>query len=384
MAYSPAQDDTRRRKVLVFGSFAPPSVPCGITTAVHNFVQSPIRTRYDLTVVSTFRGGGGKRERNVVRRLAYGLYLGFIATLRIVISGAHLVDVHVVSSRDFLKHGAVLMAAKLAARPSVLRIHGGDFDCVFANSGALGRAIIRWILRLPDRVVLLSRSWAEKLKRIEPRTKSCVVPNPIDCREFCEVAGERPASANSVLLLGNLCERKGHFDALEAAAIVLASHPDVDFLFAGAERDKGALKQLERRAQELQIKANIRFLGPVFGEAKDAAFATAGILILPSHTENMPLSIMEGMAAGLPVIASKVGAVPEMIEDGVTGFLFESRDCPALAARIAALLEDPDLRREMGARARRAAEQLWDTEVVAAINEELYNAVSASSADRRL
>jgi glycosyltransferase involved in cell wall biosynthesis len=360
----------KRGKVLVYGSFAGPGTPCGVTAAMEAFISSPISKVFDFEVITTRRGPDP--TRGLARRLAHGVRLVTEAAVRMPISGADLVDVHAVSGRDFLKNSAVVLAARLSGRPAVLRIHGGDFIAAFERAGRVEQGLVRRLLRAANRVVVLSQRWADVITGIEPRATVAVIPNSIDCDRFAELARQRAPGAAEILLLANLCARKGHFEALEVAARLTPTFPSCQLLFAGAERDVGALEALRSRAGELGIQDNAHFLGPVFGADKDALFARAGIFILPSHVENMPVSLMEAMAAGLPVVASTVGAVPEMVEDGKTGFLIEPHDTEGLATRLAQLLRDPELRLRMGSAAQGRARSLWDTKVVAAACERLY------------
>lgn len=359
-----------RPRVLVYGSFAAQGVPCGVTAAVDGFLASPIRRLYDLDRISTRNDAGG--DRGLASRLAHGSAL-FVTALRTMLrTRADLVDIHAVSGREFLKNAAVMLAARLLRRPVVLRIHGGDFDKAMDLGVPGARQLVRWLLRRPQRVVVLSKGWADRIRALEPRAVVGVVPNSIDGHVYGEIAERRQPGAEDILLLGNLCERKGHFDALEALAQLRASHPNSNLLFAGAERDAGARAALEKHAEDLGIASAVQFLGPVFGKEKDETFCRAGVLILPSHVENMPLSIMEGMAAALPVIASRVGATPEMIDDGADGFLIEPHDSDALAERVRLVLDDPELRRELGERGRAKALERWDRRAVAERTAALY------------
>ncbi len=354
---------------MVFGSFHPPSVPCGMSSAVRNLLGSGLTDHYDLEVVSTYRAD---EDRGHVKRLIYGTYLGLMSALRVAVRGADIVDVHAVSDRDFLKQSAVLLGTKLVGRPAVMRIHGGDFDRVFERSAPFVQEVTRRVLRRADRVVVLSERWRRVISAIEPRARIAEIPNAVDSSYFARLMERRSATANSVLMLANLCERKGHFDALEAAAIVLRTHPEVEFLFGGGERDPGARQELEKRALELGIANRISFLGPVIGGAKDDLFARAGLLILPSHQENAPLSVIEGMAAGLPVVATSVGGIPEIIEHGVTGLLVEPRAPESLAAAINQLLDRPEQRRTFGAAGFEAVRRRWDRAAVADLTAGLY------------
>jgi glycosyltransferase involved in cell wall biosynthesis len=120
----------------------------------------------------------------------------------------------------------------------------------------------------------------------------------------------------------------------------------------------------------------VGFLAPVFGADKLERIAQAGIFILPSHTENMPMAVMEAMAAGLAVIATKVGAIPEMIDHGGTGILLDPRRPEQLAQAIVRLLDDPQERQRMGSRAADAARGAWDKKAVGERTAALFDSIA--------
>jgi glycosyltransferase involved in cell wall biosynthesis len=340
---------------------------------MRSFVDSCIRDSYDIEVVSTFREADA--DRTIWERLRFGTGL-LIKTIRKILRvRPALIDVHAVAGRELLKQSAVLVAARLTRCPSILRIHGGDFDRVYARESRSRKWITRFILRLPSRVVLLSEGWEKVVRGIEPRVRSSVIQNSVSSDEL-ESMGRRRPDTQDVLFLANLCERKGHFDALDAAALVRRSFPEVRFRFAGVERDLGALAELQAHAARLGLENTACFLGAVSGEAKAREITNASILILPSHTEAMPISIMEGMAAALPVVATRVGAIPEMIQDEQTGFLIPPRDPESLARQIVRLLGDRRLREEVGERARAFARTHWDKDVVARRSASLFAEIS--------
>lgn len=356
-------------KMIVYGPVRPPEVGCGVSSAVRAFVSSRVQEVFDVEVVSTFRP---HRERRLPERLAFGVWLVFRTVAQMIRSRAVLADIHAVSDRSLLSHAAVMFGVRLVGRPALLRIHGGDFHCVFEQASGLKRLVIRFILRRATRVVVLSEIWRSRIAAIEPRAAIEVLPNPVDCQAYSHFALRTTRACRRILFLANFCERKGHFDALEAIRRLAPEFPDLRLALGGEDRDPGTRRQLERAAGEQGILDRIDFLGSVSGAAKDEAFRDADILILPSHQENMPVSVMEGMAAALPVVATRVGAVGEMIDDGRTGFLIDAKDPAALADRLARLCHDPELARRLGREAQRYAIATWDADVVADANLALF------------
>jgi len=96
----------------------------------------------------------------------------------------------------------------------------------------------------------------------------------------------------------------------------------------------------------------VRYVGPVFGAAKDELFARHDLFVFPTSRDTFGLVLLEAMQHGLPVVTTTVGAIPEVVVEGETGFLVTPDDVPALADRLARLAAEPDLRRQMGVAAR--------------------------------
>ena len=369
-AQTQGSDSSTRPVVLLVGSFAPPELPCGITAAVQNLIASPCRERFDLRVQSTWRELDVHRSLLERVRFAGQLFLRTIREVRR--QGVALVDLHTASERDFEKHAVVVIAAKIARCPVLLRIHGGNFDRSYADGSPLARLLIRTILRLADRVVALSETWAGAIDRIEGRARVVVVSNSVVCDEGYGAGDRLSRNPYDLLLMGNLGRAKGHFEALEALAKIRSDFPDSRLLFAGAVREPGVAAELRARANALGIEDRVQFLGPIFGEEKARAFDESGIFLLPSHTENMPVSIMEAMAAGLPVVATRVGAISEMVLDEETGLLVEPRDSSALAESIRRLFDDPGLGERMGLAGHDRVRDLWSTTKIAERTASLY------------
>jgi glycosyltransferase involved in cell wall biosynthesis len=135
--------------------------------------------------------------------------------------------------------------------------------------------------------------------------------------------------------------------------------------------DGDCLPELRRLAAELGLGESVRFLGEV-GNVPEL-LARSSLLVLPSLTEGISLTLLEAMARGLPVVATRVGGNPEVVEEGVTGFLVPARRPQDLAERMVYLLRRPDLAREMGRQARQRVEAHFRVSDMVARYEALYN-----------
>ena len=192
-----------------------------------------------------------------------------------------------------------------------------------------------------------------------PSTCIAVVPEPIDLaewrRRFAAVApGVTPASPR-VLSVARLYPRKRMQDLLEAAAVLRARVPDVEVRVIGDGPEMPALRDLHAR---LTLGESVRLLGHVGRDALALEYRRARCFCLPTVQEGFGLVFAEAMAAGLPVVACRAAAVPEIVRDGETGLLVEPRTPAALAAALERVLEDDTMRKDMGMAGRKRVEEL--------------------------
>jgi glycosyltransferase involved in cell wall biosynthesis len=174
------------------------------------------------------------------------------------------------------------------------------------------------------------------------------------------------AAAPVLIQTATLRPQKAVEVMIAAAALVRGTHPDVRLLVAG----QGETAALEDAASAHGVADTVALLGPR-GDVPDL-LAAASVGVLSSDFEGMPLAILEYMAAGLPVVATDVGGVPETVRDGETGFLVAPRDPPALAERIGRLLDDPALARKMGEAGRRRQQEAFSLEAMVGAVTALY------------
>jgi glycosyltransferase involved in cell wall biosynthesis len=166
------------------------------------------------------------------------------------------------------------------------------------------------------------------------------------------------------LFIGNLTRRKGAYDLVDAFAAASRRGGFAARAFlAGGETDLGQKEELLTYIDQSGCTGSIELLGLVHGQQKHSVLSGADCLVLPSYAEGLPMVVLEGMSYGLPIIASHVGAIPEVVRDGTEGFILSPGDVPGLANRIALLAADPALRRRMGQAARRRVEERYSMEV---------------------
>jgi glycosyltransferase involved in cell wall biosynthesis len=192
-----------------------------------------------------------------------------------------------------------------------------------------------------------------------------VIPNGIDGSHFPPRDPARPL--RTVITVANLRPEKSHETVIAAAASLLKTHPDLRFQFVG---DGPRRLQLEELSRERGLADRIEFLG--HREDVPALLAAADMFVLPSRSEAFPNGAIEAMGAGLPVVASAVGGLLDLIDDGRTGVLVPPDDPAALALEIQRLLDQPARATALGAAARREVLRRYSFDRMVAAFEALY------------
>ena len=235
------------------------------------------------------------------------------------------------------------------------------------------------VLNAVDRIIGVSHHEIELLQQIIKLDEDKIryIPNGIDFARFEPVpkpnkflAKYKP-KGNIILYAGRLASNKGLEVLVIAASRVLKTYPDTTFVFVG--EDEGMKDKLIEQAKKLGIAKNIKFTGHIKSEELFlSAFAACDVFVLPSEYEAFGIVLLEAMACKKPVIGTHVGGVPEAIGEEGAGIVVEYDDPDALAEAIDKLLDDPKLRRSMGALGRKRVKKNFTWESVVDQIEKVY------------
>ncbi len=227
--------------------------------------------------------------------------------------------------------------------------------------------------RLADRLIVNSEALrAEEIAAGFPPERIVVVPNGVARRE---ARGRDRAAlglpAGPLLLsVGRLEERKGQRYLVEAWAAVRMRCPSARLVFLG---EGPARPQLEQQARGLGLEGSLSFRG--FQDRVADYLDLADALVHPSLTEGMPNVVLEAMAAGRPVVATRVGGIPELLADEESGLLVPPRDPAALAQAVIRLLQEPGLAAALGQSAERRARERFSVEAMVEATEAVYRSL---------
>lgn len=324
-----------RHKVLLLGPST--AAVSGVSTHVRQIMASSIAVEFDLEHFQV--GSEGRRETGMAKLLRF--LLSPILLVAVIVS--HRTEiVHINTSlnfKAFWRDFVYLLIVKLLARKGIYQVHGGTLD-VFLHSNRLRQIAVRMALSLGDVVVVLSEAERIRYSRLVVGSVISLIPNAIKVTEYCPAISRNERSRKMVLIyLGRLDRKKGLFEALHAMHILRIERNinNVRMQLAGSGPAESELKE---RIAELNLAECVSLIGPLFGRDKIQFLQNADMLVFPSYHEGLPYVILESMAAATPVLATPVGAIPEIIENGVHGVLVRPRDAVALADAIDTLIKD--------------------------------------------
>jgi glycosyltransferase involved in cell wall biosynthesis len=339
--------------------------PGGMTEVIRAYSAAGVFEAWPLRYISTYAG------RDLPAKLRPWMSAVCTVLIRLARRRVALVHVHSAAYGSFWRKSVLCAMAYAFRVPYVIHLHDGRLaDFYQRGCNGLAKSWVRAVLRRAARVVVLSRHWRDTVQKIEPAARITIIGNPVAVP--VSVAPLQRA-ARRVLFLAWLHKDKGVLDLLRAIPIVLRSVPEAMFVIAGSGiaggEDPDSIMEL---ARSLRVEQSLRFPGWVDGSKKDDLLRESDVFVLPSYYEALPVGVLEAMACGVPVVATRVGGVPDVIEDRVNGLLIEPGQPEALARAIAAVLTDDALRTRLREAAHSDVRKRYSTEAVIEDLEMLY------------
>jgi colanic acid/amylovoran biosynthesis glycosyltransferase len=320
---------------------------------------------------SPFRFAARAVEKNLTHK-PWQISRGEAARMRDILRSRNARVLHV-----FFGNVAVhlLPLFEIAGIPIVVSFHGADVAGDIASDDY--RAAREKVFSLASRVACRSEALLEAVHRLGcPREKLCVIRTALPDLPF----RERTLPDDGAFRLVQACRlvpKKGLATSLEAFAKLAPRFPKMTFVIAGSGPLEAELRELATR---LGVGGRVHFAGFLEQPALQNLFASASVFLHPSETvngdtEGIPNGLIEAMATGLPVVATRHGGIPEAVDDGVSGLLCAERDPAALAAAVERLLADPDFYASIAANGSAAAHAKFSRAAVGASLRELYGSL---------
>lgn len=338
----------------------------GISVLYETLLSSSLKTNLDLHFIETSKGElsffqrGQYKSANLLN--AFQNILAFIIAIsKIKPDIVHIATAH---GPSFVKNSLIIVFSKAFGAKVIIHPHC-SIKRLLPDGKYFWRKYVLRTIRCCDGVIVLSKEWL-RLSELSPGIKICLIANAIDTRAFAALQRPKHQSPKDpvvILSLGHIGHDKGSFDLIEAVR-ELKNRTDIPFIVKlfGESLVNGDIENARLTINKLNLKDSIEIFAPVYGAEKLQLFQESDIYILPSYHEGMPVSLIEAMASGLPIIATNVGGIPDLVIQNVTGLLLEPGRTEELTVAMITLLEDSSLRLEMGMLGRKVALENYEIE----------------------
>jgi glycosyltransferase involved in cell wall biosynthesis len=309
----------------------------GVSTHLNLLMDSSLADDFEIV---HFQVGSEGRDESAIGKLLRLLVSPFFLAATIVFRHASLVHINTsLNPRAYWRDLVYLAVSKLLGARVVYQVHGGALPQEFFARSAILTGFLRRTLGIPDLVVVLAQCELEAYREFVPGQHVVALPNGVDCGPFAAVPTVRSQSDDPLRLvyIGRVAREKGLYETLQGLRLAHELGVDARLVIAGNGAEE---TRLRRYAQALGVAPRVCFVGSVFGADKVKLLQGADVMILPSYSEGLPYALLEAMAAGIPVVATPVGAIPDVVTDGIHGFLVPPRDGKAIAEALAVLAGD--------------------------------------------
>lgn len=347
----------RKKKILIYGQLPPPQHGSNI------MALTLLKSLEKLGYQARLSNKGFSKKINEVNKITFVKFFRMLSMLwrynRDLLRFRPDLVVFFVSATKIglLVEGLFTTVTNLFRIPYVLYIHNNGHKNIYWGSFS-GRWIVQFVFDRARACIVLGKSFKKAIRSFY-KNKVYILPNGL--MKTLPEPGKKSGSSINVLFLSNLYESKGIFTLIRSIPEVLREEKKVKFLIAGPWQEKGVKERVLDYVKRHRLSANVEFLGAVYGQQKVELFQKSDIFVFPSHypLEAFGLVNLEAMQVGIPVITTNIGALPEMVLNGETGFIIPPKKPQILAEKINLLVRDPRKRLEMGDKGKKRFNEMY-------------------------
>lgn len=338
-----------RQKSLIIG----PDSQGGITSVINSYFQNGLN---DAEFLPSYING------SKFKQICYYFIFLNKYILKLLNSDFKVIHIHSASRGSFLRKFIAFYLAKCFCKKTIFHLHGAEFNLFYEQSPLCIKYFIQNLLNKSDVIIALSEQWKEDLleKTINKNIK--VLYNPTILKKNII----RNSKSIKVLFMGRLGKRKGAYDIIEAAKYL--KNKNIEILLYG----DGEIKQIKALILQNNLEDTVKIGGWILGQDVENAYRNADIFILPSYNEGLPMSVLEALSFGLPIISTPVGGTPDAVQEGVNGYLVQPGDYKSLCERIELLASNKELRKQMGKESYKIAEMKFDINIIISELKNIY------------
>ncbi|MGU8899149.1 glycosyltransferase family 4 protein [Clostridium perfringens] len=316
-------------RVLIIGSDL--SVKGGITSVIKSFLESNL-TDVEFKLLPTYVEG------NSFRKIIFYIK-GIIKYLKAIFRKEFdIAHVHMSYKGSFFRKLLIIKISNLFGVKSILHLHGSEFEVFYESSCSIVKKLIRNIFDSSDYVIVLGEKWREIISTISSNNNIIVFNNAINIPKLKSCWNDENIN---ILFLGVIIKRKGIYELIDAIKILndegFIKQKNLRFFIGGTGPEENGLKKLIKC---YKLEENINMVGWVDGKLKKDLLMNSQLFVLPSYNEGLPVAILEAMSYGVPVVATDVGSISEVVIDNCTGILIKEPNGKVISKAIKQLVEN--------------------------------------------
>ncbi|PGM56742.1 glycosyltransferase family 4 protein [Bacillus sp. AFS053548] len=259
-----------------------------------------------------------------------------------IFSNTKIVHIHSSSDSSFYRKSIFVLLSKLFKKNIIFHIHSGKFLEFYNKKSLFQRRFIKKILSICDEILVLTESWSQNIFN-ELKIKSKVLPNYIDGSLYKDTKLKSQFNEiKKIVYMGKICEHKGIYDVIDVVKHLKSKNISCKFIIAG-NGSKTDINELNNLIENNSIEEYIEYVGWLNIKEKIELLSTSDIFILPSHIEAFGIVLLEAMHFGLPIVATEVGGIPEVVIKNKNALLVPAKSPIDLSKSIITLLENKDL-----------------------------------------
>ncbi|MFP7171622.1 glycosyltransferase family 4 protein [Terribacillus halophilus] len=308
-----------------------PNVKGGITTVINHFRNNKFSNDVKITFLSTYV------ESTKIKMMSYYIFSLFKLIFLLLFKNIDVVHIHMSERGSFVRKYFIFTLSKTFNKKIIIHMHGAEFHEFYVSSSKFLKKCIVKLLKDSDIVIALGNQWKKRILDIEPDTNIKVLKNAVDIPML-----PKKVKVNTihVLFLAVLIKRKGIVDLVHAASKLVGNLYDkynIVFDIGGSGAEEMEVKEL---VNKLGLSENFKFHGWIGNAKKKELLSKADIFVLPSYNEGLPMSILEAMSYGLPIISTNVGSIDEAVISGENGYLISPGNIEELSKAIEKIITD--------------------------------------------
>ena len=342
-----------------------PTVKGGIATVVNGYKGSQLEKDYTIIYVESYMDGG--KTQKIIKGIC-----GYFHFLKVLLKdNPDIIHIHSSFGASFYRKIFFIYVSSLFKKPVINHIHGSEFGLFYTNASKTKKRFIKRVWNKCSVFIVLSEKWKEIFSDVIPKEKMVVIENY--SKNIKE--GDRTQCHNRILFLGSINKMKGCYDIVDVVTKIKEKNTEIKMIIAGT----GDIGNIKKASLERNIQNNISFPGWLDEIERDHYLKMSDIFFLPSYTEGMPMSILEAMGYGLPVVSTNIGGIPDLVKNNENGYLSDPGNTDEMAENILSILNNEKKRIQMGKKSLEIVREKYSLDKHIEKLKAIYNALGQSS-----